>query len=80
MANSTTEILINNIKYFRSLKNLTQEKLSEISGISKDYLSEIERGKKTPSIKRLIKIAEALVFYSQLVINYYFIIIKWSYF
>lgn len=64
MANSTIEILIkiliNNIKYFRSLKNLTQEKLSEISGISKDYLSEIERGKKTPSIKRLIKIAEAL--------------------
>ena len=57
MANSTIEILINNIKYFRSLKNLTQEKLSEISGISKDYLSEIERGKKTPSIKRLIKIA-----------------------
>ena len=60
MANSTIEILINNIKYFRSLKNLTQEKLSEISGISKDYLSEIERGKKTPSIKRLIKIADAL--------------------
>ena len=60
MANSTIEILINNIKYFRSLKNLTQENLSEISGISKDYLSEIERGKKTPSIKRLIKIAEAL--------------------
>ena len=60
MANSTIEILINNKKYFRSLKNLTQEKLSEISGISKDYLSEIERGKKTPSIKRLIKIAEAL--------------------
>lgn len=60
MANSTIEILINNIKYFRSLKNLTQEKLSEISSISKDYLSEIERGKKTPSIKRLIKIAEAL--------------------
>ena len=51
MANSTIEILINNIKHFRSLKNLTQEKLSEISGISKDYLSEIER---------LIKIAEAL--------------------
>ena len=60
MANSTIEILINNIKHFRSLKNLTQEKLSEISGISKDYLSEIERGKKPPSIKRLIKIAEAL--------------------
>ncbi len=60
MANSTIELLIKNIKYFRTQKNFTQEKLSEISGISKDYLSEIERGKKTPSIKRLIKIAEAL--------------------
>ena len=60
MTNSTIELLIKNIKYFRTQKNFTQEKLSEISGISKDYLSEIERGKKTPSIKRLIKIAEAL--------------------
>ena len=34
-------------------------RLIEVSGISKDYLSEIERGKKIPSLKRLIKIAEA---------------------
>ena len=61
MANSTIEILINNIKYFRSLKNLTQEKLSEISGISKDYLSEIERGKKTPSIKRPVNSSTIII-------------------
>lgn len=60
MANSTTDILRNNIKNFRESKNLTQEKLSELAGISADYLSEIERGKKVPSIKRLIQIAEAL--------------------
>lgn len=60
MANSTTEILRNNIKKFRESKNLTQEKLSELAGISADYLSEIERGKKMPSIKRLIQISEAL--------------------
>lgn len=60
MANSTTEILRNNIKTFRESKNLTQEKLSELAGISADYLSEIERGKKVPSIKRLIQISEAL--------------------
>lgn len=60
MANSTTEILRNNIKKFRESKNLTQEKLSELAGISADYLSEIERGKKVPSIKRLIQISEAL--------------------
>ena len=46
MANSTTKILRNNIKTFRESKNLTQEKLSELAGISADYLSEIERSKK----------------------------------
>ncbi len=60
MANSTTDILKNNIKTFRENQNLTQEKLSELAGISADYLSEIERGKKVPSIKRLIQISEAL--------------------
>ena len=60
MANSTTDILRNNIKTFRENQNLTQEKLSERAGISADYLSEIERGKKVPSIKRLIQISEAL--------------------
>ena len=60
MANNTTDILRNNIKTFRENQNLTQEKLSELAGISADYLSEIERGKKVPSIKRLIQIPEAL--------------------
>ena len=60
MANSTIELIRQNIKYYRNLKGYSQEKLSELSGISSDYLSEIERGKKTPSLKRLILIAEAL--------------------
>lgn len=60
MANSTIELLRQNIKKYRLSKNLTQEKLSEISSISSDYLSEIERGKRIPSLKRLLLIAEAL--------------------
>ena len=60
MANSTIELLRQNIKKYRLNKNLTQEKLSEISGISSDYLSEIERGKRIPSLKRLLLIADAL--------------------
>ena len=31
-----------------------------MSGVSSDYLSEIERGKKTPSFKRMDLIASAL--------------------
>lgn len=60
MTNSTLEILRTNLRFFRKLKNLSQEKLGEMTDISKDYLSEIERGKKTPSLKRLILIAQAL--------------------
>ena len=47
MANSTIETLRKNIKKYRLEKGLTQEKLSELTGISTDYLSEIERGKRT---------------------------------
>ena len=60
MTNSTIKLIQNNIKKFRTMQNLTQEKLSEICGISCDYLSEIERGKKVPSLKRLILIAKGL--------------------
>lgn len=60
MANSTKDIFRYNLKFYRNKLNLTQEKLSELSGISSDYLSEIERGKRTPSFKRMDLIAKAL--------------------
>ena len=60
MTNSTIKLLQNNIKKYRNLKGYTQEKLSELCDISCDYLSEIERGKKTPSLKRFLLICEKL--------------------
>ena len=60
MTNSTTENIRKNIKKYRNDKGFTQDKLSELAGVSTDYISEIERGKKVPSIKRLDKIAIAL--------------------
>ena len=60
MANSTGEIFRNNLKFYRNMRGLTQEQLSEISDISTDYLSQIERGKRTPSFKRMELLANAL--------------------
>ncbi len=60
MANSTIENVKENIKKYRTSKGLTQEKLAELCHISQDYISEIERGKKTPSLKRLYMIADAM--------------------
>lgn len=60
MANSTIENIKKNIKKYRIASGLTQEKLAALCNISPDYISEIERGRKVPSLKRLIIIAEQL--------------------
>lgn len=49
-----------NIKYFRKLKGLTQEKLAEKVEVSSVYISYLERGLKVPSLDLLAKIADVL--------------------
>jgi transcriptional regulator with XRE-family HTH domain len=44
----------------RKLKKLTQDNLSEIVGISKNYLSEVERGNKEAGVVTFANIAKAL--------------------
>lgn len=60
MTNSTIKIVQNNIKKYRKQKGLTQLKLSLLTGISKDYITAIECGKRAPSLKRLDMIAKVL--------------------
>lgn len=48
------------IREQRMYKKLTQERLAEIVDISTTYLSGIERGKKIPSFKVMVDIANAL--------------------
>jgi transcriptional regulator with XRE-family HTH domain len=49
-----------NVKYFRKLKGLTQEKLAEKVEVSTVYINYLERGSKVPSLVLLDKIADAL--------------------
>ena len=60
MTNSTLVNVYKNIKKYRLEKGLSQNTLAEITNISVDYISLIENGKRTPSLKRLIIIANAL--------------------
>ena len=60
MVHKAQDYIKHNLKKFRLEKKLTQEKLSELCNISCDYISEIERGKRCPSMKRLDMIAEVL--------------------
>ena len=56
------------IKQIRTDKDLSLFGLSKLSGLSKSYLNEIEKGKKYPKTDKIIKLAETLeVPYDQLV-------------
>ena len=50
----------NPIRVWREYRGLTQQQLSEIAGISKPYLSQIESGKRTGTVEVLSAIAKAL--------------------
>jgi len=54
------DILSQNIKRFRSYRNLSQAEFAEKVDISIPFLSDIENGKKWGSPATLIKIADAL--------------------
>ena len=48
-----------NIAYFRKDKNITQQKLADIIGISRNHLQRVERGA-APSLDTLIDISSTL--------------------
>lgn len=47
------------LKLIRSYHNLTLDQLNERIGHSKSFISEVERGNKTPSLETLRKYSEA---------------------
>ena len=50
----------NNLRTYRLLRNMTQEKLAELVGVSTSFCANIERGKKGISIFVLRDFADAL--------------------
>ena len=48
------------IKLRRIQLNLTQQELSELSGVSQQLISQIENNKATPSLRTVFKLTKAL--------------------
>ncbi len=48
------------IRFLRKQRNLSIEDLALEAGVNKNYLSDLERGERNPSLKILSKIAVAL--------------------
>ena len=50
------------LKAYRERAGMTQEKLSEVSGVKRTTIAMIETGKNTPSVSNAKKLASALRF------------------
>jgi len=49
-----------NVRRIRLQKDMTQEQLADISGFSQQYLSDLERGRRNPTVVTLFELAQAL--------------------
>ncbi len=50
----------NRLKVFRVMKDLTQEELAELVGVSRQTIIAIEKGKYNPSVHLALKLARVL--------------------
>lgn len=49
-----------NVKRLRLAAGLTQEQFAELSGFSQQYLSDLERGRRNPTVVTLFELSQAL--------------------
>jgi transcriptional regulator with XRE-family HTH domain len=49
-----------NVRTVRQARGMTQEQLAEESGFSQQYISDLERGRRNPTIVSLYELAQAL--------------------
>lgn len=49
-----------NVRRLRLAADLTQEQLAERSGFTQQYLSDLERGRRNPTVVSLYELAQAL--------------------
>ena len=49
-----------NLRRIREAKDIRQEKLAELSGFGQQYISDVERGRRNPTVVTLFHLATAL--------------------
>jgi transcriptional regulator with XRE-family HTH domain len=48
------------IRHYRTTTGLTQAQLAEMAGLQRSYLSELESGKETEQLKRILRVLRQL--------------------
>jgi len=53
-------VFADHLRELRDRRNLSQQRLSELAGLNRNYVSDVERGRRNPCLGNIVKIAEAL--------------------
>lgn len=54
------QLLGMNVRHYRKLRGLSQERLALEAGMERSYVSDLERGTRNPSVRALGRLAAAL--------------------
>ena len=53
-------VFADRLKQLRTKRGISQERLAQLAGMNRNYVGDVERGKRNPCLYNIVKIAEAL--------------------
>ena len=60
MAVRTLEKFGTHLRELREARDLSQTQLSDLAGLNRNYVGDVERGRRNPCLDNIIRLAEAL--------------------